>query len=214
MRTRVEAELLGPLKLQQLDRQFGKAQWPLSKEDVCPIKNWEIRDGRPIVHPEPLLVPAEGGRLVDLKQMLDLEGVKTGSVRYMFVMTQVGALMIGEASIIPGVLRPKGDPARLGHPTLTGGGPARICGELHYDRDGDELYIVNSSGRYNRYFSDRGLQQLENVAKRFQAAGLPVAVRFMDKGAWSAAMAAAPAAAAAQSMGVVEGRTFPPKSAN
>ena len=66
----------------------------------------------------------------------------------------------------------------LGHPTLTGGGPGRIAGELRYDHEKDEFFINDDSGRFTLRFQDRGPRQLENVAARFQAAGLPVSVRY------------------------------------
>lgn len=65
----------------------------------------------------------------------------------------------------------------LGHTTLTGGGPGRIAGELRHDHEKEEFFIHDISGRFNLRYRDRGLPQLENVAARFRAAGLPVNVR-------------------------------------
>lgn len=65
----------------------------------------------------------------------------------------------------------------LGHTTLTGGGPGHIAGELRHDHEKEEFFIHDISGRFNLRYRDRGLPQLENVAARFRAAGLPVNVR-------------------------------------
>lgn len=177
-RARTEANLLGPQKRQQLDRQFGKAEWARVPGIRRAINPWERKDNHPIVHPQRLLVPAEGGRPVDLKKMLDLDGLKAGTVEYIFVVSQVGALILGEELPAPGIARIRGPVPFLGHPTLTGGGPGRIAGELRYDREKNEFFINDTSGRFNLRFGDRGPQQLENVAERFRAMGLPVSVRY------------------------------------
>ncbi len=176
-RARVEAHLLGPQKLQHLRQQFGRAEPPRARNVWDAIKPWERGRGHPIVHPQRLLVPAEGGRRVDLATMLDLEGLKAGSVKYLYVVTQVGALIVAKDLPAPGIAGRGGRMPHLGHPTLTGGGPGRIAGELRYDREKDELFINDNSGRYSLNYRDRGPTQLENVAERFRAAGLAVGVR-------------------------------------
>ena len=176
-RARVEAHLLGPQELQHLHQQFGRAQPPRAPQVWGAIKPWERGGGHPIVHPQRLLVPAEGGRRVDLATMLDLEGLKAGAVNYLYVVTQVGALILGKELPAPGATKKGGWLPHLGHPTLTGGGPGRIAGELRYDREKEEFFINDNSGRYSLNYRDRGLQQLENVAERFRAAGLAVGVR-------------------------------------
>ncbi len=177
-RARMEADLLGPQKLQQLDRQFGKAEWARASGIRRAINPWERKDRHPIAHPQRLFVPAEGGRPVELTKMLDLDGLKAGSAEYIFVVSQVGAVILGEELPVPEAAEIGSPMPFLGHPTLTGGGPSRIAGELRYDREKDEFFITDTSGRFNLRFGDRGPQQLENVAERFRAAGLPVSVRY------------------------------------
>lgn len=177
VRAQTEAKLLWPHRLLQLDQQFGKAEWARKLHETPTIKSWERIGSDPIVHPRRLIVPAEGGRTVDLTKMLNLERIKRGLAEYMFVVTPVGALVIGEELPAPG---DAGGTLFLGHPTLTGGGQGRIAGELRYDREKGEFFINNSSGRYNADYPDRGPQQLENAAERFRAAGLPVSTRYRE----------------------------------
>lgn len=172
-----EANLLGTQRWQQLNQQFGKAAWAYKPGWSRPISPWECKDHHPIVHPHRFIVPAEGGRTVDLTQVLDLAGLKADALKYNFVVSPVGALIIGAELPVPWMSRAGGPLPHLGHPTLTGGGPSRIAGELRYDRDNDEFYINDNSGRYSRHFPDRGPEQLANAAERFRAAGLLVAVR-------------------------------------
>jgi hypothetical protein len=178
-RAQIEANLLGPQRQQQLDQQFGEAKWARTAQPSHAVLPWERdKKGRPLVHPQRLIVPAEGGRSVDLQKMLNLDGLKAGSVKYIFVVTPVGALILGKTLRAPEIYKIGRRVPSLGHPTLTGGGPSRIAGELHYDHKKDEFFINDNSGRYNRHFSDRGPQQLENAAERLRAAGLPVSVRY------------------------------------
>jgi len=70
---------------------------------------------------------------------------------------------------------------KLGHPTLLGGGPARIAGELVQD-DGTSgpHWVVNAnSGRYCKHQSPSE-RQLGNVAAKFKSFGLDVMVDFND----------------------------------
>ena len=176
-RSRTEAGLLGTQRWQQLNQQFGKPAWaylPGVRRAICP---WERKDHHPIVHPHRFFVPAEGGRMVDLTKVLDLAGLKADALKYNFVVSPVGALIIGAELPVPWIARVGGPMPHLGHPTLTGGGPSRIAGELRYDRDKDEFYINDNSGRFSRHFHDRGPEQLANAAERFRAAGLVVGVR-------------------------------------
>lgn len=181
-RVRIEAELLGPQKREALDRLFGKAEWPRKWDGRPGLTPWERVGVHPIVHPRRVLVPADGERSPDLKTMLDLDGLKAGSVKYIFVVSLVGALILGEQLPVPESARAGRPMPSLGHPTLTGGGPGRIAGELCYDHEKDEFFINDISGRFNLRFRDRGPQQLENVAARFRAAGLPVSVRYGGQG--------------------------------
>lgn len=61
-RTQIEAKLLGPQKLESLDRMFGKAEPPRGWGMRRAINPWERIGGHPMVHPQRTLVPAEGGR--------------------------------------------------------------------------------------------------------------------------------------------------------
>ncbi len=65
-----------------------------------------------------------------------------------------------------------GEGQKLGHPTITGGGKARISGELRPQLDGS-CVMNNASGRYSSY-PGRGPTQLNNAAARVRAAGVNV----------------------------------------
>lgn len=176
-RARMERQLLGPQRLRQLDQQFGAAVLPRVKLGVARIHEWERIGADLLLHPVRVLVPAAGGRTVHLPDLLDLQKVRDGATFYMFAVTLVGALVLGEATEIAGTFNADGTPARWGHPTLTGGAPARIAGEFCHDPQAQEFYINNRSGRFNKGHRDRGRAQLEQVAELLLANGLKVGVR-------------------------------------
>jgi hypothetical protein len=177
LRACTEKQLLGSRRLQQLDKQFGAPALSRIKQGTARIHDWECIGADVLLHPGRVLVPAAGGRTVHLPDLLDLDKLKDGSTFYMFTVTLVGALVIGEAAEIAGMSRADGTPARWGHPTLTGGAPARIAGELHYDPQAQAFYINNHSGRFNKGHHDRGRAQLEQVAELLLANGLEVGLR-------------------------------------
>jgi len=92
---------------------------------------------------------------------------------YIWVVTQDGALVVGEEVKVG---EENGRAQKLGHPTLTDGQPARIGGELRYE---DGKWIINNkSGRYSGH-PDRGPEQLDNVAGRFEQAGAHVQPKYL-----------------------------------
>jgi hypothetical protein len=63
---------------------------------------------------------------------------------------------------------------RLGHPSLVDCGPARISGEIIYEKNTDGNFgwqLNNSSGRYG-YGPDRTEEHLQNVKKEFENYGI------------------------------------------
>jgi hypothetical protein len=62
---------------------------------------------------------------------------------------------------------------RLGHPSLIGGNPGRIGGEIYFDNDFDpsSWFITNGSGRYGLCYGRTSLH-LSNAAQCFAAHGI------------------------------------------
>ena len=73
--------------------------------------------------------------------------------------------------------------AKLGHPSLVGGGKARIGGELIFDPDATPpiWYLNNKSGRYGLR-ADRTVAHLRNVQKLFREHGLEFQIDFRPPG--------------------------------
>lgn len=67
---------------------------------------------------------------------------------------------------------------RLGHPSLVGGGVARIAGELSYEPETETWYLTNRSGRFGANVG-RSPDQLEEVAKRFRDEGFTISTLFV-----------------------------------
>ena len=84
---------------------------------------------------------------------------------YIWAILENGDLVVGEEVSV-------GEGQKLGHPTITGGGKARISGELRPQLDGS-CVMNNASGRYSSY-PGRGPTQLNNAAARVRAAGVNV----------------------------------------
>ena len=66
-----------------------------------------------------------------------------------------------------------GNPQKLGHPTLTEGGRARIGGELRWGPEAKVWRANNKSGRYTGH-GDRGPDQLRAAVDDMKAAGIEV----------------------------------------
>jgi len=147
-------------QLAHLDDAFGRPQPPVR------IKDFELGpDGRTLLNPTRQVI-GPGARPV-----LD------PSKDYIFLLDREGRLIIGEE--VPVGRLPDGRPARLGHPTLSGGDPARIGGEIRFDPQTNRPVINNLSGRYSNH-PDRGAAQLEAAAQRFREAGVDVDTRFIQ----------------------------------
>lgn len=61
--------------------------------------------------------------------------------------------------------RKPGSSEKYGHVTAVGGNPARISGEILYDKEKKVWIINNKSGRYSKRNADRTPEQLANAAK-------------------------------------------------
>lgn len=105
------------------------------------------------------LISEEGDFLFAYEEMLALATPNARAAR------QVGAAIpIGQV--------------RLGHPSMVGGAPARIGGELLYDyRDG--VWIL--SNRSGRYGVGRVKNQLENVQELLTDFGVKVGTHFVER---------------------------------
>jgi hypothetical protein len=171
-------DLIGAERAQALDVQFASLQPMLMGKDS--LKPWEVdENGKALLHPRRLVIP-DKGPYPDLKSeqfqnVLDLKAVQRGEKKYIWSMSAMGQLMMGEDAVVspshPTWFHKEGRVPRLGHPMLLLGGPARISGELRYE--GGQFVINPSSGRYSRYV-DRGDAQLQAVAEIFRQSGLPV----------------------------------------
>lgn len=65
--------------------------------------------------------------------------------------------------------RKPGTTEKYGHPSGVGGAPARIGGEILFDRRTNSWVINNKSGRYSLGNADRTPEQLTNAAKLIQS---------------------------------------------
>lgn len=143
----------------QLNNLYGKA------EDPTLVKDFEKNpDGSIVKNPD--LQEVTPGNKPDLSGKDALGGDK----KWLYAVDENGKLVVGSEDPVAGVTTPNGDPARLGHPTLTDGQPARIAGELHQNPDGS-WYVDNNSGRYSQ-FPDRTPEKLDAVTDRFKDSGL------------------------------------------
>jgi hypothetical protein len=61
--------------------------------------------------------------------------------------------------------RKPGSSEKFGHVTAVGGNPARISGEILYDKAEKVWIINNKSGRYSKRNADRTPEQMANAAK-------------------------------------------------
>lgn len=173
------SKLLGFRKAHQLDKDFGSLQWPRDDPGFPSIKPWEFdAAGAPLMLDDRIFVPDEKGHFVNLAALLDLEKLKTGEKLYMWSVSKLGRLIISEEREIS-VNTPNGEEQKyIGHPSLVGGGRARISGELWFKADPNnpssgKFYISNESGRFST-FTDRNESQLIRVAGLFRKAGLAV----------------------------------------
>lgn len=172
------SSLLGFGRAHQLDKDFGSLQWPRGSPNFPAIKPWEFdAAGVPLMRDDRIFVSDKKGHFPNLSALLDLEKLKTGEKKYMWAIGKSGNLIISEE--MPAGVNKNGEPQYIGHPSLVGGGRARISGELLFEADPNKplsgkFYINNVSGRFSQ-FADRDGEKLKNAARLFRRAGLAVA---------------------------------------
>ena len=183
--------MLGVKKAYELDKKFGSLQWPYfvpHPSSLVPattsIKSWEFDDdGKPLILGDRIFVPDEKDHFPNLADLLDLEALKRGEKKYAWTISKSGRLIIAEEK------KMDNDPLKtLGHPTLVGGGRARIAGELRWNPPNPKnpssegvFYIVGISGRYS-FYRDRKQEQLLGAAELFRQAGLAIKISYSDVG--------------------------------
>lgn len=180
-------DIIGRQRVSELDADFGSRQ-PVLNLATDGIKSWEREggtwSGQPLMHPQRFIFPGEAPGMLELTpenlgDRLDLDGIRRGEKKYMWTVSALGRLLIGEE--LPAGKDPEtGEQRYLGHPTLVGGGPSRISGELRYNQATGKFVISNRSGRYSRY-EDRPGAGLEKVAGMFAQLGLEVETEMMAK---------------------------------
>ncbi|MBF0295163.1 MAG: hypothetical protein HQL96_08220 [Magnetococcales bacterium] len=81
---------------------------------------------------------------------------------YLWLIDHEGTLVIGQELPI------RGSKQTLGHPNLTGGGPARIAGELKWFDNPKRFSLNNKSGRYTKRISGRLTEHIKHASELFQ----------------------------------------------
>jgi hypothetical protein len=176
-------ELIGVEKARDLDTHFGSLQ-PVrafnKKGQVSGVKDWERdQDGKPLTNEKRIVMPNANGEFTSLSNLIDIEALKRREKNYLWAAGALGRVFIGEEEPVEGV-DPETNKQRFrAHPTLLGGGPARICGELRYDASDETFVVNNKSGRYSRY-EDRNESHLHEVAQLFSQAGLKVKIDYVS----------------------------------
>jgi hypothetical protein len=149
-----------------LDAQFGAPKPPGGARG---IKDFEQVPGNPSrAVKNPTLQKVKPGTPPKL------DPAKAKDPGYIWAIDEDGTLLIGE-EVPVGAKLPDGYQPKLGHPTLTEGGPARVAGELKYENG--EWTINNNSGRYSSH-ADRGPDKLSNAADLFKNSGVDVKQSF------------------------------------
>ncbi len=150
-----------PVASQNLNDRFGGLQEPTY---IKPFERVGSQGEAPVIQ-NPKLVEVTPGSMPEVHPQAP----------YIWSVDEHGRLLLGVETPV-NVLQ--GEPLRLGHPTLTGGRPSRISGELKWDQNKGRWVINNLSGRYNVGHADRGYEQMRNVADLFEQSGLPVNVDY------------------------------------
>jgi hypothetical protein len=180
-------DMIGADRASELDARFGSLQPPRNLA-IDGIKPWERTDGsatgQPLMHPNRMFSPDTTGSPVQLNaappnNVVDLEALKRGEKKYMWTVSALGRLIIGE-ELHAGEDLVSGHQVTLGHPTLVGGGAARISGELRYDAEIGKFIVSNRSGRYSRY-EDRTIRALDEVVAMFVEMGIDAQRESIDK---------------------------------
>lgn len=180
-------EMIGVERAGALDARFGSLQPPLHL-DTDGIKPWEREGssatGKPLMHPNRLFAPNAKGVFPALgspqnSHVVDLEALKRGEKKYMWAIGALGRLIIGE-ELPAGRDAGRDEVKTLGHPTLVGGGTARVAGELLYDSATGKFIVTNRSGRYCRY-EDRAPEALDDVVEMFKNMGLDAQPHRIEK---------------------------------
>lgn len=180
-------DVVGRQRIARLDADFGSRQ-PVLNLATDGIKDWEreggTSSGKPLMHPQRLVFPGQATGMLELTpenlgDRLDLDGIRGDEKRYMWTVSALGRLFIGEE--LPAGKDPQtGEQKHLGHPTLVGGGPSRISGELRYNPATEKFVVSNQSGRYSRY-EDRTEAGLAKAAGLFSQMGLEVETHMVAK---------------------------------
>ena len=141
-----------------LDQRFGAPHPPAYS------KTWEHHpDGSTVVNPG-LQTCADGVPLVPDPSKLQI-----------WADLKDGTLVLSEEVVVG--TAPNGKKLRLGRPTLTDSGEARIAGELRWDAG--HAFINNKSGRYSSW-PDRGPEQLAHAAELFHDCGVEVTTKYFN----------------------------------
>lgn len=180
-------DMIGADRAGELDARFGSLQPPRNLE-IDGIKPWErtggSATGQPLMHPNRLFSPDATGSPVQLNaatpnNVVDLEALKRGEKKYMWTVSALGRLIIGE-ELHAGEDPITGQQLTLGHATLVGGGAARISGELRYSAEIGKFIVSNRSGRYSRY-EDRTIRALDEVVAMFAEMGIDAQRQSIEK---------------------------------
>lgn len=170
-------ELIGLERARELDIRFGSLQ-PARTKGGDGIHEWERDEaGRPLTHERRIALPDAHGHFPDLtsagtNEQVDLDALRRGDKAYIWAVGQLGQVFVGEEEPV-GEDPETGKAWYRGHPTLVGGGPARVCGELKFNADTGRYVVSDKAGRYGRY-EDRNEHHLKEAAGLLARAGLPV----------------------------------------
>ncbi|WP_151208914.1 hypothetical protein [Paracidovorax avenae] len=179
------ADLVGEERARRMDAEWGALHGARLKHGKPHVHGWEAAQ-----NPERVAVAPGNPGNVRLDASIDLERVKRGRPM-LWCIGPGGTLLLGPETEV-GHDPDTGKFRRLGHPSLlpgtlkdtaTGqwwGKEARISGELGWDGAKERFYILNQSGRYSRH-PGMGQAQMENVARSFAQAGLPVEIRLVGE---------------------------------
>ncbi|GEM_PF-356848 len=132
--------------IDQLDQLYGGARFPLH------IKPYEYDSSGK-------LIPLQDVFEIPLSQGCSLDAAK----KYLWAVMKSGTFVFAEEQGTP----------PLGHPNLTRGAAARICGEMFFDHEASKWILNNASGRYSMYAPDINTTTLANVKSNFIDKFLP-----------------------------------------
>jgi hypothetical protein len=142
-----------------LDEKFGAPKEPVR------IKPFEVNPDGSVIR-NPTLQEVKPGSLLKLDPTKE----------YIWLVDEDGKMHVGEELVVGH--EPDGFAQKLGHPTLAGGKPARIGGELRYtEKEG--WTMNNKSGRFSKH-PDRTKLQLDHAANWMRSSGVDVKTDFVN----------------------------------